>query len=133
MVKEETDSTGVVLLVQQAALGRLVARLSELLSLLLHGAVKEEVGGQGLIPLAQQERLDAAVAIKAQALQAANGGLLLLGQVYCDCARGQACMSGSFRELCAQWICASRRQKLLRSASAAEAQAHQGADNCMVP
>ena len=78
----------------------LAARLSKARSLLLHGAVKEEVGGQGLIPLAQQERLDAAVAVKTQALQTANGCLLLLSQMYCDCARGQACMWRDFCEPC---------------------------------
>ena len=68
------------------------AWLTKARSLLLHGAVKQEVGGQGLIPLAQQECLNAAVAVKAQALQTANGCLLLLCQMYGNCARGQACM-----------------------------------------
>lgn len=60
--------------------------------LLLHGAVKQEVGGQGLIALTEQECLDAAVSVKAQSLQAPNCCLFLLCQVHCHCTWGQACI-----------------------------------------
>lgn len=59
--------------------------------LLIHCAVKQEVGGQGLVTLAEQERLDAAVAVEAQRLQPLYCSLFLLRQVHCNCAGWQPC------------------------------------------
>ena len=91
----------------------LAVRLPKVRSLLLHGAVEQEIGGQGLIPLAQQECLNAAVTVKAQALQTANGCLLLLGQMYCNCAWRQTCMYQDFCESCTQRTFAGMRQEIL--------------------
>lgn len=61
------------------------------LRLLVHGAVKQEIGSQRFIALAEQERLDAAVAVEAERLEPLDGGLLLLCQVHRHCARRQVC------------------------------------------
>lgn len=58
---------------------------------LVHGGVEEEVGGQGLVALAQQEGLDAAVAVEAQRLQALHRRLLLLAQLHRHSAGRQPC------------------------------------------
>jgi hypothetical protein len=59
--------------------------------LIVHGAVEQEVGGKGLVALAEQKGLDAAVAVKAERLQPLDGRLLLLRQVHRHCAGRQGC------------------------------------------
>ena len=92
----------------------LAVRLPKVRSLLLHGAVEQEIGGQGLIPLAQQECLNAAVTVKAQGPPDGQW-LPCSSSVRCTATAPwrQTCMYQDFCESCTQRTFAGMRQEIL--------------------